>query len=145
MISGPPEHSSSRLSGTYGFKNDKPTALFNGRNKSVGAGGGDSRSRKCNNVSNYACTHATYECNHFTDQPSAEIITAVDGQWSGLTEEGEGVKWSHYDDLNAAEADAREAILTTDWDNMVPAERKLAMNRTLSAEDKEALLVKFPQ
>lgn len=82
---------------------------------------------------------------HFTEEPSEGIITAVDGQWTSLTEEGEAAKWSHYDDLNAAEADAREAILTTDWDNMVPAERKLAMNRTLSAEDKEALLVKFPQ
>lgn len=82
---------------------------------------------------------------HFEEQPSEGIITAVDAQWTSLTEEGEGVKWSHYEDLNAAEADARDAILTADWDNMVPAERKLAMNRTLSAEDKEALLVKYPQ
>ena len=82
---------------------------------------------------------------HFTDQPSEGIITAVDGQWSGLTEEGEGVKWSHYDDLNAAEAAAREAILTTDWDTMIAAERKLAMSRTLTSEDREAILVKYPQ
>ena len=82
---------------------------------------------------------------HFEEQPGYEIEGAIDAMWDSLTEEEEEARWAHFDDLNAAEADAREAILTADWGDMIPAERKLAMSRALSNLDREAILVKYPQ
>jgi hypothetical protein len=82
---------------------------------------------------------------HFEEQPGYEVEGAIDAMWDSLTEEEEAARWAHYDDLNAAEADAKEAILTADWDDMIVAERKLAMSRALTALDREALLVKYPQ
>ena len=82
---------------------------------------------------------------HFEEQPGYEIEGAIDAMWDSLTEEDEEARWAHYADLNAAEADAREAILTADWGDMIPAERKLAMSRALSESDREAILLKYPQ
>jgi hypothetical protein len=82
---------------------------------------------------------------HFEEQPGYEIEGAIDMEWDSLTEEGEAAKWAHYNDLNAAEAEARDAILTMDWNDMIAAERKIAMNRALLEADREALLVKYPQ
>jgi hypothetical protein len=82
---------------------------------------------------------------HFEEQPGYEIEGVIDMEWDSLTEEGEAAKRAHYADLNAAEAEARDAILTMDWDNMIAAERKIAMNRALLEADRESLLVKYPQ
>lgn len=82
---------------------------------------------------------------HFTEMPSPELEVDIDIKWDALTEEGEAAKWTHYDALSAAEAAAREAILTADWNDMIPAERKIAMGRPLDDSDREAILLKYPQ
>ena len=81
----------------------------------------------------------------FEDEPSEEIKTAVDAQWDSLTEEGEAAKILLYENRNKAVDAARAALLTATFDSLIPAERKLWMNAALTDEDKDALLVKFPQ
>ena len=82
---------------------------------------------------------------HFEEQPGYEIEGAIDAMWDAITEVGEAAKWTHSEALASAETDARESVLTADWNDMIPAERKIAMNRALTDADKEALLVKYPQ
>ena len=74
---------------------------------------------------------------HFTEAPDEAAIAA---KWEELTEESEAAKWAHSEALAAAEAKAREDVLTMSWDEMSPAQRKIAMNRPLTNEDREALL-----
>ena len=81
----------------------------------------------------------------FDDEPSEEIKLAVDAQWDALTEEGEAAKILLYENRNKAVESARAALLTATFDSLIPAERKLWMNAALTVEDKDALLVKFPQ
>jgi hypothetical protein len=80
----------------------------------------------------------------FSEEPSEEIKTAVDGHWNGLTSEGEAAKITHRQNLDLAVVAALDAIPLEDWADMIPAERKLAMGRTLTDSDREALLVKYP-
>ena len=82
---------------------------------------------------------------HFEAEPSVEIVAAIDAYWAALTEVDEAAKWTHSEALASAETDARESVLTADWNDMIPAERKIAMNRALSAADLESLLTKYPQ
>jgi hypothetical protein len=101
-------------------------------------------------ISNAGATYCGMSANsslqiHFTEEPSEEIKTAIDGRWDGLTTEGETAKFSHDAALDAAVSDAMTAVLTLEWDAMIPAERKIAMNRALDTADLEALLVKYPQ
>ncbi len=81
----------------------------------------------------------------FEEQPGYEGEGAIDAYWEDLTEEGEDAKWVVYNAKNAAVAEARTAILTADFDDLIPAERKLFMNMTLTEEDRSALLLKYPQ
>ena len=82
---------------------------------------------------------------HFEEEPSAETKAAIDAMWDAITEEAEAAKWTHSEALASAETDARESVLTADWNDMIPAERKIAMNRPLSESDRESLLTKYPQ
>jgi hypothetical protein len=80
----------------------------------------------------------------FEEQPGYEVEGAVAAEWEGLTEEGEAAKFKLDADREAAVAAAREALLTADFDSLIPAERKIWMNAPLTVEDKDALLVKYP-
>lgn len=96
------------------------------------------------NATNYSSMSADVNLRiHFTEQPGYEVEGAIDAMWDSLTEEEEAARWAHFDDLNAAEADAKEALIDLSWDDMIPAERKLAMSRALSNLDREALLIKY--
>lgn len=81
----------------------------------------------------------------FEEAPSEEVAAAIDASWEALTEEGEAAKFKLDADREAAVAAAREALLTADFDSLIPAERKLWMNAALTAEDKDALISKYPQ
>lgn len=81
----------------------------------------------------------------FEEEPSSEVTSEIDSRWDALTEEGEAAKFKLDADREAAVAAAKEALLTADFDGLIPAERKLWMNAELSAADRDALLVKFPQ
>ena len=81
----------------------------------------------------------------FTEQPGYEAEGAVEDYWASLTEEGEYAKWALYTFRNAAVEDAREALLTAAFDDLIPAERKILLGMPLSDSDKDAILVKFPQ
>lgn len=80
----------------------------------------------------------------FEEEPSEEIKAAIDAAWEALTEEGEAAKFKLDADRAAAVAAAKEGLLTADFADLIPAERKLWMNAALTAEDLDALLLKFP-
>jgi hypothetical protein len=82
---------------------------------------------------------------HFTEEPIEEVKSNIDIRWEALTTEGEAAKFTHDDNLQKAVDAASIAVLTLEWDSMITAERKIAMNRPLDDNDKEALLVKYPQ
>ena len=81
----------------------------------------------------------------FEEQPGYEAEGAIAAQWEGLTEEGEAAKFKLDADRAAAATAAKEALLTADFDSLIPAERKIWMGSALSVADLEALLVKYPQ
>lgn len=81
----------------------------------------------------------------FEDQPGYEVEDAVEAYWGSLTEEEEDARWVVYNAKNAAVEEARTAILTADFDDLIPAERKLFMNMMLTEDDRTALLLKYPQ
>jgi len=81
----------------------------------------------------------------FEEQPGYEVEGAIAAQWEGLTEEGEAAKFKLDADHAAAAAAAKEALLTADFDTLIPAERKIWMNSPMSAADLDALLAKYPQ
>jgi hypothetical protein len=78
----------------------------------------------------------------FEEEPSAEILAAIDAQWDSLTEVGEAAKWQLDTDREAAVEAAKVSLLTAAFDSLIPAERKLLLGMTLSNEDKDALIVK---
>jgi len=81
----------------------------------------------------------------WTEDPGSEIVAAVESRWSGLTEEGEAAKIAARLSKDEAVKDAFEALPSLDWDDMTTAERKLVLNRSLSEDDRAALLIKYPQ
>jgi len=81
----------------------------------------------------------------FDNEPSVEIKSAVDAQWDSLTEEGEAAKILLYENRNKVVEAAKAALLTATFDSLIPAERKLLMNVALTDDDRDALLVKYPQ
>jgi hypothetical protein len=81
----------------------------------------------------------------FEEEPSEEIKTAIGAAWDALTEEGEAAKFKLDADRAAAVVAAKEALLTADFDTLIPAERKLWMNAALTAGDLDAILAKYPQ
>ena len=81
----------------------------------------------------------------FTEEPSGSDITSIDSHWDALTELGETAKWTLYDNRLAAVEDARIGLLTASFNDLIPAERKLLLGLPLSDDDKDAILVKFPQ
>lgn len=81
----------------------------------------------------------------FDDEPSGEIIGSISSQWEGLTEGGEAAKWTLYDNRNLAIEDARTSLLTASFDDLIAAERKLLLGMVLTDDDKDALLLKYPQ
>ena len=82
---------------------------------------------------------------HFTEEPTDEIKAAIDAKWDALTAETEAAKWQHDTDLEAAVVTAKTALLTMDLITMNLAERKLFMNMPLTDDDKNSLLLKYPQ
>jgi hypothetical protein len=94
---------------------------------------------------NYKGASADYSLTlWFEEDPSEEIKAGIDAAWDALTEEGEAAKFKLDADRVAAVAAAKEALLTADFADLIPAERKLWMNRELSVADLDALLVKYP-
>jgi hypothetical protein len=95
---------------------------------------------------NYKGSSADYALTlWFGSEPGEELTGIISEMWDALTEEGEAAKFKLDADREAAVAAAREALLTADFDTLIPAERKIWMNAPLTVEDKDALLVKFPQ
>jgi cytochrome c556 len=95
---------------------------------------------------NYKGMSADYKMTlWFEEEPSAEITTAIDAAWEALTEEAEAAKFKLDADRAAAVAAAKEALLTADFADLIPAERKIWMNRELTVQDLDAILLKFPQ
>ena len=82
---------------------------------------------------------------HFNEEPTEEIKAAIDAKWDALTAETEAAKWQHDADLEAAVVTAKTALLTMDLITMNLAERKLFMNMPLTDDDKNSLLLKYPQ
>lgn len=81
----------------------------------------------------------------FEEQPGYEVEGAIDALWESLTEVGEQIKWDLHEARNAAVESAKAALLTADLMQTIPAERKMLMGLPLTDEDKDALLVKYPQ
>lgn len=81
----------------------------------------------------------------FNEEPSEEIKSQIDAIWDNLTEEGEAAKFKLDADRDAAVILAKESLLTADFADLIPAERKIWMGMTLMAEDKDALLQKYSQ
>jgi hypothetical protein len=79
----------------------------------------------------------------FDVEPSEEIKTAIDVKWEAIVEVDETAKFQLDADREAAILAAKEAILTANFDSLIPAERKLVMNMPLTDEDKDALVAKF--
>lgn len=95
---------------------------------------------------NYKGASADYDLTlWFEEQPGYEVEGAVAAEWEGLTEEGEAAKFKLDADRAAAVVAAKEALLTADFDSLIPAERKLWMNVALSAADLDSILTKYPQ
>ena len=98
------------------------------------------------NVPSYQGNSADYSLTlWFSSEPTDEIKAAIDAQWESLTAETEAAKWQHDADLEAAVVVAKTAILTMDLTTMNQAERKLFMNMPLTDDDKNSLLLKYPQ
>ena len=101
---------------------------------------------KANTGDKYYCISADYDLTiYFTEEPTDEIKAAIDAQWESLTAETEAAKWQHDVDLEAAVVTAKTALLTMDLTTMNQAERKLFMNMPLTDDDKNSLLLKYPQ
>jgi len=81
----------------------------------------------------------------FLSEPSEQQKSDIDSQWDALSEIGEAAKWLLYDQRLAAVEDARVGLLTAAFDDLGPSERKLLLGLSLSEEDLDALLLKFPQ
>lgn len=81
----------------------------------------------------------------FDEEPTEEIKSAIDAAWDALTEEGEAAKFKLDADREAAVAAAKGALLTANFADLIPAERKVWMNAALSVDDLDALLLKYPQ
>jgi hypothetical protein len=81
----------------------------------------------------------------FSEEPSEGIKSAIDSHWNALTENGEAAKWTLYDNRNLAIEDARTSLLTASFDDLIAAERKLLLGMVLTDDDKDALLLKYPQ
>ena len=81
----------------------------------------------------------------FSEEPTEQQKTDIDAQWDGLSEEGETAKWTQYDNRNKAVEAAKLNLLTAAFDTLLPAERKLLLAMTLTDEDKDSLVTKFPQ
>jgi hypothetical protein len=79
----------------------------------------------------------------FEVEPSEEIKAAIDVKWGALVEVDEAAKFQLDANREAAILAAKEAILTANFDSLIPAERKLVMNMPLTDEDKDALVAKF--
>jgi hypothetical protein len=95
---------------------------------------------------NYKGMSADYKMTlWFEEEPSAENISAIDAAWEALTEEAEAAKFKLDADRAAAVAAAKEALLTADFADLIPAERKIWMNVALSDADRDAILAKYPQ
>jgi hypothetical protein len=82
---------------------------------------------------------------HFTDEPSEEIKASVLAKWESLTEIEETAKVDHYNKLVAAEADAKAGIPLADILTLTTAEKKIFMGLPLTDEDRENILIKYPQ
>ena len=82
---------------------------------------------------------------HFTEEPNDDIKLEIEVLWEGLTEADEKVKMDLAADLEAAVVTAKTALLTMDLTTMNQAERKLFMNMPLTDDDKNSLLLKYPQ
>ena len=81
----------------------------------------------------------------FEEELSVEVMAAIDAAWDALTEEAEAAKFKLDADRAAAVAAAKEGLLTADFADLIPAERKLWMNSQLSEADLDAILAKYPQ
>lgn len=81
----------------------------------------------------------------FSEEPSEGIKSAITAQWESLTEQGEAAKITLYENRNKAVEDAKVALLTALFDDLIVAERKLILNLPLTTDDLDALLVKYPQ
>lgn len=81
----------------------------------------------------------------FEPEPSTEIKEAIDAHWESLTEETEIAKILLDENRDKAKEAAKAALLTASFDDLIPAERKLWMNATLTTEDLDSLLAKYPQ
>jgi len=81
----------------------------------------------------------------FEEEPTAEVVIAIDAYWDSLTEEGEAAKFALDAEREAAVLEARDALLTADLTTLTVAERKLFMNMPITDEDRDALLAKYPQ
>jgi len=80
----------------------------------------------------------------FTEDPSENVRLIIEAFWDGLSEGAEAKKISHSDSLKKAEEFAKENIINVDFSNMIIAEKKIFMGRALSKEDRESLLIKYP-
>jgi hypothetical protein len=81
----------------------------------------------------------------FEEDPSEEIKLAIDVKWDAVVEVDEAAKFKLDADRTAAVLAAKEALLTANFDSLIAAERKLVMNMPLTDEDKDSILVKYPQ
>jgi len=80
----------------------------------------------------------------FTEMPSEQKIMSIQQHWESLSESAEAAKIEYRDKLERAAKHASDQLPYVDFASMIPAEKKIFMNRSLSRQDKEDLLVKYP-
>ena len=82
---------------------------------------------------------------HFSEEPIQADKDAIDAHWDSLDESGEDTKIAEREDKDAAELDAKAALSGQNWDDLLPAERKMVLGQDLDDADRDALLTKYPQ
>ena len=79
---------------------------------------------------------------HFSEEPTDTEKASVEAIWQNMSEEIEAAKFTLDANREAAVISAKTAMLSSDMTTWIPAERKIFMCISLTAEDKDALIAK---
>jgi hypothetical protein len=80
----------------------------------------------------------------FLEEPQAPIKDGIFQFWNSLSELDETAKFDHEERVKVAVTKAKDNLPHMEPETMIPAERKILMGMELNAQDKGALLVKYP-
>lgn len=80
----------------------------------------------------------------FKEDLSPAQRNSIESHFDMMSPDGELAKSNHEKNLAEAEDIARNNLAHIDINQMIPAEKKLFMGQPLTANDREALLAKYP-